>query len=344
MPALTPSGWTPPKLVLALSVAASVMTALPESLSAAPRDDAAKAPGSRVAAAQALFEEGRELMRQGREREACPKFEESQRLDAGLGTQFNLADCYERLGKVASAHALFSEVAEKARVTAQKERERVARERAAAVEPHLSKLLIVVPGGHIAGLRVERDGAEVSRTQWGAPVPVDPGVHRVRAWGPGLREWTGEVTVPEGGAVQEVTVLVSEERELFDPWHRKLGLAAAGVGVVGVSLGSFFGVRALMKKNEAGCDGRVCDSAESGELRDQARSAGDIATVTMGIGAAGLATAAVLFWVVSEPSPESAESLESSKDAESSKRGAARLELHPVLAPSGGGLSLGGEF
>ena len=76
-------------------------------------------------------------------------------------------------------------------------------------------------------------------------------------------------------------------------------------------------MRAIMKKNEAGCDGRECDSAESGELRDQARSAGNVATVTMGIGAAGLATAAVLFWVVSEPGPESPESADSSMDRES---------------------------
>jgi len=124
-----------------------------------------------------------------RPEEACPKFEESQRLDAGLGIQFNLADCYEQLGKLASAHALFTEVAESARPTRQKEREQVARERVAAALPRASKLLIVVPTRQMAGLRVERDGVEVARAQWDVPVPVDPGVHRLRAWGPGLREW-----------------------------------------------------------------------------------------------------------------------------------------------------------
>jgi hypothetical protein len=346
MPAFaqTRSLWTPPKLALALLLAATVMMAFPASLGAAPRGEAASTPISRVAAAQALFEQGRELLRQGRPEDACPKFEESQRLDAGLGTQFNLADCYEQLGKLASAHALFTEVAESARASGQKEREQVARERAAAVEPRASKLLIVVPTREMAGLRVERDGVEVARAQWDVPVPVDPGVHRLRAWGPGLSEWASEVTVPEGGAVHDVTVLVSEEREFFEPLHRKLGLAAAGVGVLGVSLGSFFGVRAIMKKNQAGCDGRECDSAESGDLRDEARSAGDLATVTMGIGAAGLATAAVLFWIVSEPAPENPESAETSSDPESSKSGAAKLALHPVVAPSGGGFWLRGEF
>ena len=72
-------------------------------------------PSANVAAAEALFERGRELMAQRRVKEACPLFEESQRLDAGIGTQFNLAACYEAAGRFASAYTLFLEVAEAAR-------------------------------------------------------------------------------------------------------------------------------------------------------------------------------------------------------------------------------------
>src|SRR4051812_25432076 len=130
-----------------------------------------------VAAAQALFEEGRALMKQGQTQEACPKFEESQRLDPGLGTQFNLANCLEQQGKLASAYALFTEVADAARATGQSERERVARARAEAVEPQLTKLAILVPKGSSRELTVERDGVPVAQAEWGSPVPVDPGVH-----------------------------------------------------------------------------------------------------------------------------------------------------------------------
>ena len=84
------------------------------------------------AAAQSLFDEGRKLMTEGKFAQACPKLAESQKLDPGVGTQFNLADCYERLGQTASAWAGFLEAASTAKSMGQGEREKVARERAAA--------------------------------------------------------------------------------------------------------------------------------------------------------------------------------------------------------------------
>jgi hypothetical protein len=324
--------------VISLCAVTLMMVGLPESLSAATGEKSApRASTAQVAAAEALFEEGRALVTQGRTREACSKFEQSQRFDPGLGTQFNLADCYERLGKLASAHALFTDVAATARATGQERREQVARARAVAVQPRLTKLVIVVPSGRTAELHVERNGVEVDRAEWDFPVPVDPGRHRVRAWGPGVGDWATEVTVPSDGGVHGVAIPARDESAFFDPLHRKLGLAAAGMGALGVSVGSIFGVRAIMKKNEAnrtGCDGPECNTNESAALREQARRSGDVATVAMGVGATGLATAAVLLWVVSTPSPESPEP----------EANLARLVLHPVVGWHGGGLSLRGRF
>src|ERR1700712_2696749 len=82
------------------------------------------------AAAQALFNDAKQLMTTGRYAEACPKLEESQRLDPGVGTLFHLADCDEHVGKTASAWAAFLEVAAEAKSSGQPARERVARDRA----------------------------------------------------------------------------------------------------------------------------------------------------------------------------------------------------------------------
>ena len=56
-------------------------------------------------AAEALFEEGRRLVAAGSFVDACPKFADSQRLDPSPGTLLNLASCYEKLGRSATAWA-----------------------------------------------------------------------------------------------------------------------------------------------------------------------------------------------------------------------------------------------
>jgi len=284
-------------------------------------------------AAQTLFDQGRALMKQGRPREACPKFQESQRLEPGLGTQYNLADCLEQLGKLASAHVLFTQVADAARATGQEQRERVARARAEAVEPRLTKLAILVPEGSDGELKIERDGIPVTEADWGSAVPVDPGVHLVRASSPGLGQWATKIEIASDGAVHQVTI-PDTERSFFTPLSNKLGMAAAGVAVIGLGAATYFTVYALDQKQDAeaaGCQGTQCPTQEGVDLRHSASNAGDLATVSLGVGVVGLAAAAALFWVVpnlgNEKTPESAS-----------------VEWTPVAAPGFGALLVGGSF
>ena len=116
-------------LIRITSVSFSCLVALP--LAAQQRDPAA---------AQALFDQGRALMKAKNYSEACPKLAESQRLDPGIGTQFHLADCYENQGKLASAWAAFHEVASMAAASNQPDREKAAKARAARLEPRLPRL------------------------------------------------------------------------------------------------------------------------------------------------------------------------------------------------------------
>ena len=173
--------------------AAAVLCALAASL--APRASAA-ASSDEVdeAAARALFAEGRKLAAAGDYPTACPKFEESFRLDPGIGTGFNLADCWEHIGRTASAWGRFLGVAAAAKALGQGEREQVARERAAALEPGLSRLTVLVPSPD-AGLVVKRDAVPLGPASWGVAVPVDPGPHVVQATAPGRRPFSLEVTV-----------------------------------------------------------------------------------------------------------------------------------------------------
>src|SRR5262245_59523757 len=78
-------------------------------------DKSAKSDDSPADDARTLFLEARELVKSGDFAKACPKFEASLKLKAGVGTKFNLADCWEKIGRTASARELFLRVAEAAR-------------------------------------------------------------------------------------------------------------------------------------------------------------------------------------------------------------------------------------
>jgi len=164
--------------------------------SAAHADPPAVKDGPDPAAAQTLFYEARNLMKAGKFSEACPKLEESLRLDEGIGTRFNLADCEEHLGRVATAWAGFLEVAGKARASHQPDREKIARDRAAKIEPRLPKLVVDVEGAP-QGMEVKRDGVIVGHAAWGTAIPVDPGQHTIVATAPGKQAWETNVQTPE---------------------------------------------------------------------------------------------------------------------------------------------------
>ena len=140
-------------------------------------------------AARSLFDEGRKLLAEGKYSAACPKLEESQKLDPGMGTLFNLADCWEHIGRTASAWARFREVAEAASRSGQHDREKIARARVAALDAKLSRLIVEVRASD-QGLELKKDGVPFGAAQWGSALPTDAGDPRHR--GPRALEATLE--------------------------------------------------------------------------------------------------------------------------------------------------------
>jgi serine/threonine-protein kinase len=285
-----------------------------------------KASGNR-AAAEALFNQGRNLMTAGKYTEACPKFEASQELDPGLGTMLNLAECYEKTGRTASAWAEYRQAIPLARASGSKARQDLAVERAQALEERLSTLTIRAMSAEAtdAQLEVRRDGIALQPAELGAPIPVDPGEHVIEAKAPGHEPWSSKVQVGADAARVSVEIPKLKPTGVATPAaeaplvttttattnappsdqpasdgraQRVTGLVLGGAGIVGVGLGTFFGLRASSKWSDAkdkctdypyGC------GTEGTDLRSSARSAGNVSTIAFVAGGALLATGVVLY-------------------------------------------------
>lgn len=274
-----------------------------------------------AAAAEALFQEGKQLLDHGRVVEACAKLGESYRLDPGTGALLLLAHCHEREGKLASAWAELSEAAARARKEGSAEREAFARERAAALAPRLSRLTIEVAPAVLAlpGLVVERDRVAVGRGSLGAALPVDGGEHVVTATAPGQRPWQTRVRVGSEADAATVTITTLErEPVVAAPAARGAGRAPAtqardeglaatqiagivsgGLGLAALGASGYLSLRAVDAKNESndrGCNGNVC-VGDAADLRNDAVSFADAATIA-GVSGVVLAGAGVTLFVL----------------------------------------------
>jgi hypothetical protein len=304
---------------------------------------AAHAAGSPsdVAAAQGLYDDARALMKAGQYPAACPKLAESDRLDRSNSTEFHLADCYEHIGRTASAWGLFLQVASEARAKGVADGERVARERAASLAPRVPRLTVNVPAAsQIAGLEVRRDDEVVGQGQWAGAVPVDPGKHTVSATAPARLPWRIDVEVEEGKTASvDVPVLAVAPAPPVAPavpppstlpavapsplapvpagaeapsggsGRRTIGLIVGGVGVVVAGVGAFFGVEALSKNSDSNsqgnCSGNLCNSTGY-SLRHDAITDGTLSTVLVGVGAAAIVGGGVLWLTAPSGAPSAA--------------------------------------
>lgn len=302
-------------------------------------------------------------MEKGRFAEACPKLQESLRIDPGMGTQFNLAHCWEQLGLTASAWGLFLDVAAAAESSGQRKRERAARQRAAALEPKLSRLRIdvVAPA---PGMKIMRAGEEVGEGAWNTDVPIDPGTYQIEASAPDKHAWAGEVVVEKPGETASIEVPplqdlappvveapepeaapapVAMEDQGSGAGRTVATLALSAVAVGGIATGVVFAIQAKNETSAAkklctggdngatctGVDGGIAERDEALGHRDNAKRAALISYVGLGVGAAALVGTTIMLFTGS-----GADDGEESQDA----------QLAPVLAPDFAGLSVSGQF
>jgi tetratricopeptide (TPR) repeat protein len=270
--------------------------------------------------AQALFDQGRILMDQGRFGEACPLFAESQKLDPGGGTLLNLAFCHEKQGRVATAYVEYSSALSLALRDGRADRKQIADERLRALEGKLPRARIQLPHNVAPeALTLELDGTTLQSRGLVTPLPVDAGVHTLVVRSPGFQSRQLRFEAFEGSDTQVAIADLEREHVSNAPtadrgeaphYARRLSTAswiAGGIGVAAIGAAVVTGVLALQANGSA--DGAIAQAdcspdrgfcRDRGLLddaradRDRARTFAWVNTGTLVVGVAALAIAVLL--------------------------------------------------
>lgn len=273
----------------------------------------ARGDDGKIASTQ-LFDDATALAKVGDYANACPKFAESLRLDFQIGTLYWLADCQERVNKLASAWANFLDAAEKATIANKPTHARQARGRADALKARLSKMILVVSDELLRtpGLEVRRDGTLIGAAQFGVPLPVDGGKHEIAVAATGKRAWQTTLEVAGEGNTFTVTVPTLKEEPTIGPiapaapstagrgWttHHSASVLTFSVGLVALGVGAGYGLDTMSKTTAAkplcNADVTLC-TAEGARLHQQAHSTATVSNVAFGLGGAAL-VAGVVLW------------------------------------------------
>jgi len=313
-------------------------------------------PAETRAAADALFREGRALVKQRQFAAGCAKLEASQNLDPAPGTLLALADCFEKDGRLASAWSTWNDAVVLARQRNDKRRQETAEKRAKSLEGKLPKLQINVSmDSAVEGLVVKRNDKVMESSVFGSAIPVDPGQQSISASAPGREPWNTSVDIKAEPGVTSLSIPVlaklpeppkkvdvPEEKpqppESVAPpppksnAQRTVGIVLTTIGVVGLAGGAATGGLTFLnvKTAEGECDGGNPPACSQKGL-DAYRTADLTATISdisFGAGGAMFLTGIIVLATAPSKKPETTTS----------------IHWSPWVGPGRIGTSLIGEF
>jgi len=302
--------------------------------------------------AEALFRDGKRLMKAGQLVEACDRFEASERVAASVGTLLNLGNCREKNDQLASAWAAFHAAAAAADRAGNEQRRSVeARRRADALEPRLALLVI------------ERDGVAIDAGEWNHGVPIDAGRHTIACRAPDHESWSTTIDVgadgqqlsldvprleavapeppPEPPAPTPIVIepapppppppapvaLPPPARLPLLTHAREAAIAVAAVGVAAAVTGGVLGAHADVLEAQADtlCPQTGCSDRHALDLNSDARRDSRLANLAYVAGGLAVAGGAAL-WVWGHPERARA------------------VTVAPAVGPDRAGVTIGGRF
>lgn len=302
-------------LVLPSQLVASLAAAQQAGAAAAPEDQAVAAtPPSDDA--RSLFLRGQTAYSQGDYEDAATLWERAYALEARVGLQYNLSQCYERLGRLSDAAAALDAYVDG--TAPDDPRLADARARLSAIRERINRTAMILEGGPEGALLLV-DGEDRGRLPRRDPLLVTPGNHEIRVRATGFQDFAASVAVPAGQSVD-----VGIEMIPVRSGGVSLGpiLTMAGGGAVLVA-GLAVGGAALGQAGGA--------TGPSTPAANDARTLALVSDILWPIGSAAIAGG--LVWLIIELTSSSSE--ESASTA---------FQLTPIVGPSLVGLSADGRF
>ena len=301
--------------------------------------------------ADTLFKQGKKLMAEKKYSDACDAFEQSMKLDPGIGTELNIARCYEEWGKLGHAYKAYKAALKMAKDASDSRADKI-EGLLNQLDPSVPRLTVHAPkDADTSSLRI--DGAPVDDIS--EPIVLDPGPHKVEyaAAAGGTKSKT--IPIEKGGSYEANLVdLPAKTTEKVDhtppppppppPRHvaetpdpgkgyrlAAYGLGGAGIAAIGVS--TYMTLSAKSKYNDAlktHCGGmtNACDSTGLTQTHD-ARHEANIATIVFSVGLAAVGGGVALYLL--QPHATKTEKDEA-------------LYLVPSVSPDGAGVVVGGGF
>lgn len=281
------------------ALAALVIVASSARASAAPSVD------PKIARADRLFAEGKALMASN-VLQACEKFDQSLRENpAAIGTLLNVALCDEKLGRVASAVAKFSEARDRAKEQNLIDYQRAAEDHIAALEsavPHLT-LTLTRP---LPDTKILIDDRVIALDHL-TDVAIDPGERVLVVSAPARLPYRTTLVVARAERKTVVIPALAKSVTVTSS-RRRIGQIGTIAGVIVLGVGIGIGVHANGLYHQQ-FDNGLCSHTPTGdhcELEGQrntehALSLGNVGTV-VGIVGGVVAVAGLVVWLTAPSS------------------------------------------